>query len=131
MKTADNPKDIADAVKNNVSELEITGNWADRTVKLKATGEASLYLAVGIIGIAMTATLLSLVPGPGTVTDAAVKGFAAPAAIAIVGLPTALAISGLMLASGGVVASKKLFKKLRNDYVVVEEREGYALLRKK
>lgn len=134
--TVNNADELAKAIKNDADTIEIHGNLANRTVKIKATGKIAWAAAFGLICIGMTATVLTAGSGgatsPVTAPTAAVSYLIAPTITATtLGAGGVIAVSSLILAAGSIGASKFLFKKLRNNYEITQKRNNYVVLKRK
>lgn len=125
------PKDLKKAIENNQDTIEIKGNLADRTVKIKATGNVAWAIALGAVIVALGAIVITPAAPPAAPLAAGTVGFMAPAAVATVGIGSTIAMISLAIAAGSATAAKLLFKKLRNDYVITEKRKGYVVLKRK
>lgn len=100
-----NEKELATAIENNQDYIEIKGDLARKTIKIKAVGPIVWGVCLGAIAIAVVAILAAPATGG---TSAALSAFAAPAAVATLGASaTATAIS-LAVATGGVAVLNKL-----------------------
>ena len=125
-------KELAQAIKNDVDTIEIHGDLAKKTIKIKAAGNVAWAIAFGAIGVAMASVFLTMGSGgtaaPATVTALA---FTAPAAAATLGLGTTITVGSLFIAAGSIGAAKLLFGKLRKDYVIKNKRDNFIVLKKK
>lgn len=84
----------------------------------------------------MTATIMTAGSGgasaPVTAPTATFLYTVAPAATpSTLGIGGVVTVGALIVAAGSVGAAKLLFKKLRNDYHVIEKRNGYVRLKQK
>ena len=98
-------KELADALKNKVSSIEITGDLTKKTIKLRATGAVSWAIAIGAIGIA-TYGAIAAIPTGGS--SGVVAAFAAPAAVGILGGAATYSAIAIAVAAGGVGALSTL-----------------------
>ncbi len=125
-------KELAQAIKNNSDTIEIHGDLAKKTIKIKAAGNVAWAIAFGAIGVAMASVFLTMGSGgtaaPATVTTLA---FTAPAAVATLGLGTTITVGSLFVAAGSMGAAKLFFGKLRKDYVIKDKRDNFIVLKKK
>lgn len=125
-------KELAQAIKNNSDTIEIHGDLAKKTIKIKAAGNVAWAIAFGAIGVAMASVFLTMGSGgtaaPATVTTLALT---APAAAVTLGLGTTITVGSLFVAAGSMGAAKLLFGKLRKDYVIKDKRDDFIVLKKK
>jgi len=125
-------KELAQAIKNNSDTIEIHGDLAKKTIKIKAAGNVAWAIAFGAIGVAMASVFLTVGSGgTGAPITAGTMAFAAPAATAALGLGTTITVGFLFVAAGSMGAAKLLFGKLRNDYVITIKRDNFLVLKKK
>ncbi|CAM9400309.1 hypothetical protein [Acinetobacter bereziniae] len=125
-------EELAQAINNNSDIIEIHGDLAKRTIKIKATGNVAWAIAFGAIAVAMASLLLTLGSGgAGAPVIAATMAFAAPAATATLGLGVAISVGSLVVAAGSIGTAKLLFGKLRNDYVIKDKSENFLVLKKR
>jgi hypothetical protein len=126
--TVTTPEELGKALKNGASEIELEGKLADgRVVKLRAVGPVAWAIAIGGIGVAVVAIIVTAGSG-GTSSFASVPGAAAGFATAtgVLGASAAATAIAVSVAAGGIGA----LKKLRKDYKV-EKRNGKTVLVKK
>lgn len=116
-------EELGEAIKNGESTIEIEGDLAKKTIKLRATGNVAWAIAFGAIAIAAAAAIVAI-PTGGTSTTVAFA--AAPAAVGILGLPVTTAAIGIAVAAGGVGALTKL-----RNYEEVRRTDGLLVLRLK
>jgi len=102
-------KELGEALKNNEDTIEIEGDLAKKTIKLRATGNVAWAIAFGAIGIAAFATFATIGTGgaaaPVTASTAALTG---TAAVGILGAPVAVSALSIAIAAGGVGALTSL-----------------------
>lgn len=60
-----NEKELGEALKNKEETIEITGDLAKKTIKIRATGRVAWVVAFGAIGISAYAAI-STIPTGGT-----------------------------------------------------------------
>lgn len=118
-----NEKELAEAVKNNEEKIEIEGDLARKTIKIKATGKIAWLVAIGAIGVAVIAILSAPATAGG---GALVSGAVAPAAVGILGFSTTATAISIAIAGGGVAVLNKLrgysLEKISDDKVVLTKK---------
>ena len=126
-------EELGEAIKNNADTIEITGDLANKTLKIKATGKVVWAVAIGAIGVAVTCLILRANGSEvanSTQTGKAITftGAAGGAAVAagILG-KAAIAATSIAVAAGGVGA----LTTLRDKYKIVEKSEGKLILKHK
>ena len=121
-------KELADALKREDDTIEITGDLAAKTIKIRATGTVAWAVAIGAIGLAACALIsIPATGGADTPAAAAVSGLMAPVAVVSLG-GVAVAWTAITIAvfAGGVNVLKKLrnYKEIsRGDSVLVLEKK--------
>ncbi len=113
---------LGEAIKNQESTIEIEGDLANKTIRIRATGNIAWAVAFGAIVVAVTATILAFPTGGGTTVGL----LAAPAATGILGVPVTTAAIGIAVAAGGVGALTQL-----RGYEEVKRADGLLVLRRK
>lgn len=102
-------KELAEALKNGEDTIEIVGDLAGKTIKIRATGKVAWAIAFGAIGVAVYSAVATLGSGgasaPATGTAAA---FTAPVAVGILGIPATLAAISIAIAGGGLATLTRL-----------------------
>ncbi|EHK9018668.1 hypothetical protein K0W38_004425 [Vibrio vulnificus] len=101
MKKVTTEKELGEALKNEESTIEITGDLAKKTIKLRATGNVAWAIAIGAIAIAAYG-IIAAVPSGGS--GALVSGIAAPAAVGVLGGAVTYSAIAIAVAAGGVGA---------------------------
>jgi hypothetical protein len=94
-------KELGEALKNEEDTIEITGDLAKKTIKLRATGKVAWAIALAAIGIAVYAAIVAIPTGG---SSAAISAFAAPAAVGILGGAVTYTAIAIAVAAGGVGA---------------------------
>ena len=94
-------EELGEALKNKEDTIEITGDLAKKTIKLRATGKVAWAIAFAAIGIAAYAAIVAIPTGG---TSAAISAFAAPAAVGILGGAATYTAIAIAVAAGGVSA---------------------------
>lgn len=120
VKTAE---ELGEAIKNGESTIEIEGDLAKKTIKIRATGNVAWAIAFAAIVIAVGASFMAI-PTGGTSTTVAM--LAAPSAVAILGVSVTTMAIGVAIAAGSVGALTKL-----RSYEEVKRANGLLVLRKK
>lgn len=92
-------KELAKAIKNREDTIEIEGNLAKKTIRLRATGNVAWAIAISAIGVTVYAAIVA-VPSGGT--SGVVSLAAAPAAIGILGGAATYSAITIAIAAGGV-----------------------------
>lgn len=102
-------KELGEALKAGEDEIEIEGDLANKTVRIRATGKIAWAIAFGAIGIAAFSAYATLGTGgvstPVTGTTAALS---ATAAVGILGGSATAAAISIAIAAGGVGALTSL-----------------------
>lgn len=92
-------KELADAIERGEDTIEILGDLAGKTIRIRATGKVAWTVCIGCIGIALVA-LLAVPETAGT--SVAVAGLTAGAATGILGISTTTVAMAIAIAAGGV-----------------------------
>jgi hypothetical protein len=116
-------EELGEAIKNGESTIEIEGDLAKKTIRLRATGTVAWAIAFGAIAIAAGAAFLAIPTGGAS--SIAVAGIA-PVATGILGVSVTTTAIGITIAAGGVGALTKL-----RQYEEVRRSDGLLILRKK
>lgn len=125
-------KELARAIENNSDTIEIYGDLAKKTIRIKAAGNVAWAIAFGAIGVAMASVFLTMGSGGAAAPVASTfVAFAAPAATATLGLGTTITVGSLYVAAGSIGAAKLFFRKLRKNYVIKDKRANFIVLKKK
>jgi len=125
-------EELAQAIKDNSDTIEIHGDLAKKTIKIKAVGNVAWAIAFGAIAVAMASVFLTMGSGGAAApVTATTMAFAAPAATATLGLGVTITVGSLVAAAGSIGAAKLLFGKLRNDYVIKDKTDSFLVLKKK
>jgi hypothetical protein len=98
-------KELGAALKRQEDTIEIHGDLARQTIRLRATGRVAWAVAAAAIGLAVYAALSAPVTGG---TSLALEGFAAPAAIGILGFEVTSIAVAIAVAAGGIGALTSL-----------------------
>lgn len=119
--------ELAEALKNNEESIEIEGDLAKKTFKIRATGKVAWGVCIGAIGIAAYSVFVTVGTGgasaPVTVTTAS---FVAVKTTAILGGAVTYSAIAIAVAAGGVGALNKLRK-----YKQVSYENGRLVLQRK
>lgn len=104
-------KDLGEALKSGEEFIEIEGDLARKTIRIRATGKVAWVLALGSIGIAAFSAYATI-GSAGAAAPAGTVAFAvaAPAAISVLGMSATISAVGIAIAAGGVGALTTLRK---------------------
>lgn len=104
-------KEFGEALKNDQDTIEVEGDLAKKTIKIKATGKVAWGVCIGCIGVAVMLVVVTIGSG-GTATPITgpTAAITLSAAAATWGLPTAITATGIAVAGGGVGVLNKLRK---------------------
>lgn len=114
---------LADAINNGDDTIEIEGDFANKVIRIKATGTVAWAIAIGAIAIAVTSIILTI---PTAGTSEIANFVAAPIAVSVLGIDTTYAAILIAIAAGGV----GVLSTIRN-YREVAVGDNYIKLRKK
>ncbi|MDP3228186.1 MAG: hypothetical protein Q8N13_09450 [Acidovorax sp.] len=104
-------KELGEALKAGEDEIEIVGDLARKTIRIRATGKVAWAIAFGAIGVAAFATYATIgTGGTGTPITGPTAAFSATAAVAVLGVPSTVAAISIAIAAGGVGALTSLRK---------------------
>ena len=126
-------EELGKAIEDDSMEIIIENPILGKVVvKIKKAGKAKWVVAIGAIAVALTAVVL-MAPAVGTGPAAPVAeaclavtaGTTASAAVAILGLTATIAAIKICLRS----KSTKVLTKLRNNYVISENKNGIVVLK--
>lgn len=115
-------KELGAALKSGADMIEIEGDLSRKVLRIKATGKVAWCVAIGAIGVAVTAILLALPVGGAPIVVSAV---AAPAAVAVWGVPVTVSAILIAVSAGGVAALNSLRK-----YKIVEKGGNRLVIKK-
>lgn len=116
-------KEFADSLKRGDDTIEIEGDLARKTIRIRATGNVAWVIAFGAIGIAVVGIMTAVPTGGGS---AAVSGVAAAGAVGILGAGATSTAIAIAVAAGGVGALAKM-----RNYTEVSRSDGLLVLRRK
>lgn len=120
-------KELGEALKAEEDEIEITGDLARTTIKIRATGKVAWAIAFTAIGIAVFATYATIgTGGAGAPATGITLAFTGGAATGILGISTTAAAISIAVAAGGVGALTSLRK-----YKEISRSESTLILRRK
>lgn len=109
--------ELGEALKNNEETIEIEGDLANKTFKIRATGNVAWAVCIGAIGIATYSVIATVGTGgasaPVTATTA---GITAATATTFLGGAVTYSAIAIAVASGGVGALNKLRKYKQVSY---------------
>ena len=118
MKTVRTEEELANAMKKEEPMIEIVGDLANKTIKIKATGSFAWGLAFTAIGLAV---------------GMAMTGVGLPAALASARVATAFLGTGAVsaaIALGTAAGGAAILNSLRDDYKIVEKGSGRVVLKR-
>lgn len=119
-------KELGDAVKRGDDTIEIEGNLAKKTIKIRATGSVAWAIAIGAIGIAVYASIATLgTGGAAAPVTGAMSALAAPAAIGVLGTTVTYSAIAIAVAAGGVGALTSL-----RNYKEISRTDNRLVLKK-
>ena len=125
--TVKTEKELADAINRGDDSIEIEGDLANRTIKIRACGKVAWLVALGSIGIAAYALVsIPLTGGADAPAAGIVSGITGSAAVAVLGLPATMAAIGIAVAAGGVGVLSKV-----RDYKETSRADNLLVLRRK
>lgn len=118
-----NEKELAEAINNDEETIEIEGDLAKKTVKIKATGKVAWIVAIGAISIAVIAILSA----PATAgTSSLISAGVAPVAVGVLGAGTTVTAISIAVAGGSVAVLNKLrgykLEKISDNKVILKKR---------
>ena len=120
-------KELGEALKREDEYIEIEGNLAEATVKIRAAGTVAWAIAIGAIGIAVYAAIATIGTGGRGVPVTGTAAFAAtPAAVGILGGAATYTAISVAVAAGGVGALTSL-----RSYKEVSRSPNKLILKKK
>ncbi len=119
--------ELGKALKDDTQEICIEGDIENRVIRIRATGKVAWLIAIGAIGCAVTAIIITGGSGGSSslVTVPSAAAFFGTAA-GVLGAGAATAAIAISVAAGGVGA----LTKLRKDYRI-EKRQGKTVLVRK
>ena len=116
-------KEFADAINRGDDTIEIEGDMARKTIRIRATGNVAWAVAIGALGIAIGG--LALIAPTGGIS-AAGAGVAASGAVAVLGTGATASAIAIAVAAGGV----GVLTKMRN-YSEISRSGGILVLKRK
>lgn len=124
-------KELAEAIKRGDDTIEIEGSLADKTIRLRATGNVAWAVAIGAVGIAFYSSVTMKNTPPGEIAEvkyfkggtAAVSGIAA---VSVLGAEVTFTAIALAIASGSV----GVLSKIRGYREIVSEKGRVVLQRR-
>lgn len=120
-------KELGDALKRGDDTIEIEGNLAKKTIKIRATGSVAWAIAIGAIGIAVYASIATLgTGGAAAPVTGTMSAFAAPAAVGVLGTTVTYSAIAIAVAAGGVGALTSL-----RNYKEISRTDNRLVLKKR
>lgn len=118
-----NEKELGKALKNNQDTIDIEGSLTKRVIRIRATGKVCWAIAIGGIGVSVTAIIFA--PATGGISTTA-SYMAAPTTVGVLGGATAVSAVTIAVAAGGVAALNRLRKykevSRKNDRIVLKRK---------
>jgi len=128
--TVKTEKELADAIKNGIDSIEIEGDLTNKVLKIKATGNISWVIALGAIGVAVTAILTLPIATTPLAPISAAENFiaisSAPIAIGILGYSTTISAITIAVTAGSI----SILNKLRKYKIIKKEKNKLILVKK-
>ena len=119
--------ELGEALKNNEESIEIEGDLARKTFKIRATGNVAWAVCIGAIGIATYSMIATVGTGGASIpVTATTAGFTAATATTVLGGAVTYSAIAIAVAAGGVGALNKLRK-----YKQVSYENSRLILRRK
>ncbi|QOJ08141.1 hypothetical protein [Nitrosomonas sp. H1_AOB3] len=119
--------ELGEALKNKEETIEIEGDLANKTFKIRATGKVAWVVAIGAISIAAYGTAATLGTGGTSAPVTATSAFiAAPVAVGVLGGAVTYSAIAIAIAAGGVGA----LTTLRGYKQVLRSQDRLVLKRK-
>jgi len=104
-------KEFAEAIKRGEDTIEVEGNLADKTIRIRATGNVAWAVAIGAVGIAFYSAVKMRPSATGTNLDVKHAFFpviAGAGAVSVLGVEVASSAIALAVAAGGVGVLKTI-----------------------
>lgn len=122
------PKELGKKLKSDPEEIKVEVDLGKKIVKIKATGKVSWAIAIGAIGVAVTA----FIAAPATAGVSSVVAMTtAPAAVSILGISTTTAAISTAAISTAVAGGGTLVLNKLRKYDLVETNASYMVFRRK
>lgn len=130
MKKVTTEEELSKAIINNQDTIEIEGDLAQKSIKIKATGKVAWAIAIGAVTIAITAILsASLTPSQSTKTlSSEPMVMSAPPTPETLATSTIIAIAATIVAIIGIGVGT--FNKMRK-YNLEQVSENKVILKRK
>ena len=125
MDSVSDEKDLGKRIKNGEDSIVVEGDLAKKVVRIKATGKVAWAIAIGGIGVAVTAFLSTPASGPAGPAVGLME--VAPISIALGGPSIAAAAFSIAVAGGGI----GVLTSLKNKYNVEKISKEKIVLHKK
>lgn len=126
-KKVNTEREFAEALNNGEDTIEIEGDLAKKTVRIRATGNVAWAIAFAAIGIAVYATIVTgATAGTSTPVTGTIAGITGGAAIGILGIPATYSAIAIAIAAGGVGSLTKL-----RDYKEISYKGNILILKRK
>lgn len=120
-------KEFAEAIERGEDTIEVEGNLADKTIRIRATGNVAWAVAVGAVGIAFYSAVK--IPSAATEQSMAAKFVpiaAGAGAVGVLGAEVAFTAIALAVAAGSVGVLKSI-----RGYRQLSAEKGKLVLQRK
>lgn len=109
MTTVHTEEELAKAIERNEDSIEIEGDLAQKTIRIRAAGKVAWAIAFGAITVAVLATLSMIgTAGTDSVVAAPIALISATGAVGVLGATTTYSAVAIAVAAGGVAALTRL-----------------------
>ena len=112
-------EELAAAMEKEEDTIEVVGDLANKTIKIKATGSVVWGIAFGAIGAAVALAMT------GAGTPAAL--LSAAGATALIGTGATTSAIAIAVAAGGI----GILSSMRDDYEIVEQNSKHIILKRR
>lgn len=121
-----NEEDLGKAINSDVDEIIIEGDLVKKIIKIKATGIPAWFIAISFVLIVIIVVSKSDKVSAVAVHNSVAK-MATSSVVSIWGISTAVTAIKICLDTKSIIT----LKKLRNNYKILEEGNGFLKLRRK
>lgn len=120
-------RELGEALKAGEDRIEIEGDLARKTIKLRATGKIAWAIAFGAIGIAAFSAYATVgTGGAAAPVSGATAALSGSAAVGILGGPVTVSAVSIAIAAGGVGALTRL-----REYKEISRSEANLVLQRR
>lgn len=85
-------KELGNAIRRNESRILVEGDLTKKVLRIHATGPVAWAVCVGALGIAISATIMSMVPDPAEPLELATAGVSLGCASSVLGSAATTAV---------------------------------------